>query len=176
MRQIARLLFPTLLLAYAGSAAAQDLTGTWEVQSLGSDRAMTIEQKGKKIVAHRVLWPEFEGEKYKLEHLYRGTLEADGKSIKGQLLVKEDQLPDWEVLRAFTGKINSADDANIDGLPIKRTGAAAAPAPKAGPGGRDNPPPSISMATPQPPPAAPAGPGAPPPPTPPPPPGSAPPP
>ncbi|MEE8410124.1 MAG: CDC27 family protein [Myxococcota bacterium] len=148
--------------------AATDLTGDWEVQSMGGDRAVEIQQKGKKIVAHRVLWPEFEGEKYKLEHLYRGTIRGD--KIRGELLVKEDELPDYEVLRAFRGKIKSNATIVLDGLPMKRTGGAkaaaqppetrtpAAPGPVEAPS-RPSEPPAYSQAPPPPP-----GPAAPPPP------------
>ncbi len=106
--------------------AATDLTGTWEVQSMGGDRTVEIQQKDQKIIAHRVLWPEFEGEKYKLEHLYRGTIRGD--KIRGELLVKEDELPEYEVLRAFQGRIKSSDTIVLDGLPMKRTGGASAAA------------------------------------------------
>jgi hypothetical protein len=127
------------LVAFAAFAAsAVDLNGKWEVQSLSADRDIKIEQKGTKVVAYRVLWPEFEGQKYKLEHLYRGTL--NGNSIKGQLLVKEEELPDFEVLREFVGAVEADGALVLDGLPLKRTDAGgsqeqapAAPQPK-GPG------------------------------------------
>lgn len=128
-------------------ARAGKLTGKWEIQSMGGDRTVTLEQKGNKIVIHRVLWPEYEGEKYKLEHLYRGRIR--GTKIKGQLLVKDDELPDWEVLRPFTGSVGSPDSIIIDGLPMKRLGkgigAMPAPAPS---GERTSPPPSFASKNP----------------------------
>ena len=108
----------TLLPAVA--LAAPDLSGTWEVQSMGGDREVRIEQQGNKVMAHRILWPEFEGQKYKLEHLYRGQL-SDNK-IVGDLLVKEDEVPTFEVLRTFTGNVTSDQKITLDGLPMKRTG------------------------------------------------------
>ena len=104
-------------------ALAADLSGTWEVQTMGGDRSVQVEQKGNKLVAHRILWPEYEGKKYKLEHLYRGQL--SGNKIDGDLLVKEEELTSFEVLRTFTGNITSDDRITIDGLPMKRTGKAA---------------------------------------------------
>jgi hypothetical protein len=109
---------------WPAAALAAELSGSWEVQTMGGDRVVQIEQKGNKIVAHRVMWPEFEGKKYKLEHLYRGQL--SGNKLDGDLLVKEDELPSFEVLRTFTGNVTSDDKITIDGLPMKRTGKAAA--------------------------------------------------
>ena len=70
-----------------GMAAGVSLAGEWEIQSMGSDRAVTISQKGERVTAYRVMWPEFEGEKYKLEHMYKGRI--SGKTIEGDLLVRE---------------------------------------------------------------------------------------
>ena len=53
------------------------------------------------MLARTVMWPEFEGEKYKLEHLYRGTINGD--RIKGKLLVREEELPDF--FRVSTGTV-----------------------------------------------------------------------
>lgn len=133
-------------------ALAADLSGTWELQSLGGDRTFVVEHKGKRLVAHRVMWPEFEGEKYRLEHLYRGKVR--GSSVRGELLVKEDELPDFEVLRSFTGTIEGDDKIVIDGLPLKRVGAAQHKPPQAPPSrSRPSEPPRHSS-TPTPPPDA----------------------
>ena len=124
-----------LALGYAGAANAATLGGDWEVQTMGSDREISIEQAGNEIAAHRVMWPEFEGEKYKLEHLYRGTL--IGNRIRGKLYVKEPELKDFEALRDFTGEI-TGDSIVLDGLPMKRknppppAAVATAPAPSKG--------------------------------------------
>lgn len=131
-------------IAYS-SLAAPELSGAWEIQSMGSDRTVTVQQKDKKVLVHRVMWPEFEGERYKLEHLYRGTMKGD--AISGKLLVKEDELPDWEVLRAFTGSLKDGNLV-IDGMPMKRLGAAApaaAPEPDSS-HKRVSPPPAMSNA------------------------------
>src|SRR5712691_7423083 len=92
------------LFLVSSQAFAADLSGKYEVQSMGADRALDMQQKGNKIVAHRIMWPEFEGQKYKLEHLYRGTV--NGQAIKGELLVKEEDAKEYEVLRDFTGSVN----------------------------------------------------------------------
>ncbi len=113
-------------LALIATQVGVDLTGSWEIQSMGGDRQVEIRQKGKKVVAHRVMWPEFNGEKYKLEHLYRGTLQGD--TIVGDLLVKEDELPKFEVLRSFTASVRPDGGIVLDGLPLKRVGDAAAQA------------------------------------------------
>jgi tetratricopeptide (TPR) repeat protein len=125
-------------------AAAADLAGSWEIQSMGSDRKVDIQQRGDTLIAHRVMWPTFEGQKYKLEHLYRGKI--SGGKIQGELLVKEQEFPDYEILRKFDGKIASNDKITIDGIPMKRTGGASAttapPAePKPAPGPSDGAPP-----------------------------------
>lgn len=96
---------------------APDLSGAWEIQALGSDTAATVEHSGQTIVIHRVLWPEFNGEKYKLEHLYRGEL-SQGK-LRGKLLVKEDELPRFEVLRAFEGRVVDGV-LEVDGMRLTR--------------------------------------------------------
>lgn len=111
----------TLLLVTSLLAPA-DLTGTYELQSMGADRELTVKQRGNKLVAHRVMWPEFQGEKYKLEHLYRGFI--NGKAVKGKLLVREDEVPEYEVLRDFTAVINDDGSLIFDGMPLKRIGEA----------------------------------------------------
>src|SRR5688500_11299509 len=105
------------VLSYAGASLAADLSGKYEVQAMVSDRSMDLQQKGEKIVAHRLMWPEFDGEKYKLEHLYRGTL--SGAQIKGDLLVKEEEQTEYEVLRPFIGTVSASGAIVIDGLPLK---------------------------------------------------------
>ena len=116
---------------------------------MGADREVTIQHKAGKIVAHRVMWPEVDGEKYKLEHLYRGTVA--GNAIKGELLVKEPELKDFEVLRDFTGSVSPSGELTLDGLPMKRLDAApAAPAPAAA---KPPAPTAVASAPPKPPPA-----------------------
>ncbi|MEO0460170.1 MAG: hypothetical protein AAF219_04955 [Myxococcota bacterium] len=85
------MMFTALLLL----AAPSDLTGPWEIRSLGADHLVQVEHEGDSILVHRVLYPEFEGDRYRLDHLFRGTIK--GTEISGSLLVKEDELPDFEV-------------------------------------------------------------------------------
>jgi hypothetical protein len=146
------------------AAAQVDLAGLWEIQSMGADRQVEVKVQGAKLVAHRVMWPEFEGEKYKLEHLYRGVIK--GGNITGQLLVKEEELPDFEVLRDFTGSIDGGGRFTLDGMPMKRKGGAP-PTPAAEPSPKTPPPkpqerpsdsPDLAQATPPPPPPPPTAP------------------
>jgi hypothetical protein len=136
----------------AGSSArAADLSGKWEVQAMGSDRDIAVQQKGQKLVAHRVMWPMFDGAKYKLEHLYRGTI--NGSQIKGDLLVKEEEQTEYEVLRPFLGTINAQGGITLDGLPLKRLdGTAGSPPPVADrpSGARPSEAPTLSQAGPPP--------------------------
>ncbi len=122
------LLLVSALFLCTSQAWAVDLNGRWEVQAMGADREVDIRHKGGKILAHRTMWPEFEGERYKLEHLYRGTI--SGNVIKGELLVKEPELKDFEVLREFTGTVNPMGEMTLDGLPLKRLAAGASTAPE----------------------------------------------
>lgn len=119
-----RLLACALAFALPQTALAADLSGHWEVQSMGSDREIVIQQRGKKLVAHRVMWPDFEGERYKLEHLYRGTLA--GERLTGELLVREEGQRQYEVLRAFVGEV-SARGVKLDGMGLRRIEGGAAP-------------------------------------------------
>jgi len=140
-------------------AWAVDLAGTWELQTMGADRTVTLEQKGDTVLAHRVMWPEFEGQKYKLEHLYRGKLV--GNAIKGDLLVKEEELPKFEVLRTFTGSVSNGQQMTLDGLPMKRVGNPAQEPTPALPSApldskRPSEPPGVAAATPPPPPPPPS--------------------
>ena len=105
-------------LSFSSQASAVDFSGEWEVQSMGADREITIQQNGNKIVAHRVMWPTFEGERYKLEHLYRGTI--NGNTITGNLLVKDEELPKFEVLRAFKAKILGSAAMDFDHLKLRK--------------------------------------------------------
>jgi len=153
LRQIT---FALLTLTRSTAAlSATDLTGAWEVQTMGGDREIKIEQRGAKVVAHRILWPEYEGKKYKLEHLYRGTL--NGANIVGQLLVKEEETADFEVLRDFAATVSGASALVFDALPLKRVGApdlgAAQAAPAPAPVAKAPPPATATTATPTPPPS-----------------------
>lgn len=115
------LLLLTVLTCVETARADTPFAGTWEIQSMGADRVVTIEQKGRRITAHRVMWPEFEGETYKLEHLYRGTL--NGNTIVGDLFVREEELPEYEALRTFTARVEGPNRMIWDGLPIERVSA-----------------------------------------------------
>lgn len=103
-------------------AAAQDLSGRWELQSLGADRELKLVQRGDKLTAYRVMWPEFEGKRYKLEHLYRGRIK--GKALRGKLMVKEPELPRFEKLRSFKGELTSHKAIVLDGMPLRRLSSA----------------------------------------------------
>jgi len=146
-----RVVLSLLLLVSARSALAVDLSGRWEIQSMGADREVIIQHKGGKLVARRTMWPEFEGEKYKLEHMYRGTV--SGSTIKGELLVKEPELKGFEILRDFTGSVGGMGELTLDGLPLKKLDAASV-APAAGEtavpegGARPSEPPAVSRAEP----------------------------
>lgn len=107
-----------LLGASPAAQAAEDLTGVWEIGSLGADRRVEIWQEGDRFVAYRVLYPEFEGESYKLEHLFRGKI--DGDQIEGTMFVREEGMRNFENLRSFIGSIESADKLMLDGLPVDR--------------------------------------------------------
>lgn len=115
-----------IALSLSAAGVSADLSGGWLVQTLGTDREVKIEQSGSKFVAHRVLWPEFEGKRYRLDHLYRGQIH--GSTITGQLLVKEEGEPRFEVLRDFSAQVSGADVLVLDSLPIKRAEAGSASA------------------------------------------------
>ena len=101
--------------------AAGPYAGEWSYQALNAgDTNFKVEQDGRKVTFYRVLHPEFEGERYKLEHMYRGEL--SGKRIKGKLFVREEGMSDFDYLRAFDGKIKSRDRMIVDEMPLKRVG------------------------------------------------------
>ena len=101
-----------------GVAVGMSLAGDWEIQSMGGDRKVSISQKGERLTAYRVMWPEFEGEKYKLEHMYKGRV--TGKAIEGDLLVREEGMKNYDVLRPFKGSIEGDGKLVLDGLPMAR--------------------------------------------------------
>ncbi|OGQ89960.1 MAG: hypothetical protein A2289_15260 [Deltaproteobacteria bacterium RIFOXYA12_FULL_58_15] len=100
-------------------AEAVELTGVWEISSLGGDRRVEIWHDGEQLTAYRVLWPEFEGERYKLEHVFRGKI--TGTDLSGKLLVKEDGMPNFDDLRAFDGRVDDDSKITLDGMPLRRT-------------------------------------------------------
>lgn len=121
-------LLSSLLLAAPAAAAAApaapagDLSGTWELQAIGQDgTAIQVENSADVLVLYRVMHPEFEGEKYTLEHLYKGRL-INGK-ISGNLLVRDDPKLDFENLRSFDGQVKSGSYMIVDDLPLKLTKA-----------------------------------------------------
>ena len=95
-----------------------DLSGNWEIQSLGAFRDVVIRHTGNNVFAYRVMWPEFRGKPYKLEHLYRGTI--SGNDIHGKLFVKEVGLSKFDPLRDFQASIEPNGELIWDGLPCKR--------------------------------------------------------
>lgn len=112
----------------ASSAFAADLSGMWELQAIGQDgTSLQIEQKGDKVMIYRVMYPEFEGEKYKLEHLYRGNL--IGKNLSGSLLVRDDPSAPFETLRPFDGLVKMDTYIVVDDLPLKLVKAGGGPLP-----------------------------------------------
>lgn len=136
-----------VVLGFAPDArAATSLSGTWELQSMGGDRTFMLEQKGDMLTAYRVMWPKFEGETYKLEHLYYGKIR--GKKIEGQLLVREEEIPDFEVLRTFRGEVKGGTTLLLDGLPLKRLGKLEKRVPQLKPGKRAGDAPSFALRVP----------------------------
>ena len=110
-------------------ATAGDLSGVWQVMTLGGDRRVEVWQKDERIIAHRVMVREFEGRPYKLEHLFRGKI--NGADINGALYVREEGMKNFEELRPFNGRIEAADKLIFDGLPLKRGEGATAIEPPA---------------------------------------------
>lgn len=117
MRCAVGVLLAFVLLTARPSAAAE-VTGVFEVMSLGADRRVELWLVGDELVAHRVLHLEFEGEQYALEHLFRGTLEGD--VVEGYLYVKEDGMQEFDKLRPFIGRVESTERITLDGLPLER--------------------------------------------------------
>ncbi len=113
MRVLAMVLF------LAPAAVRADATGVWEISSLGGDRRVEIWQTGDQLVAYRVLYPKFEGERYKLEHLFRGRI--SGGRVEGELLVKEEGMRSFDPLRSFRGRLEADGTLTLDGLPMKKT-------------------------------------------------------
>lgn len=100
-------------------ARAGRYTGEWEYQALNAgDTNFQVEHEGGQITFYRVLWPRYEGKKFKLEHLYKGKL--SGQRIVGEMWVREEGVSDFERLRAFDGQIRSDDRMQMDDLPLKR--------------------------------------------------------
>jgi len=112
--------FVIVLFLVPAVANAGDVTGVWEISSLGGDRRVEVWQEGDELTAYRVLNPEFEGERYKLEHLFRGRI--SGSEIDGEILVKEEGMRAFDPLRSFRGRIEKNGTVTLDGLPMKRTG------------------------------------------------------
>ncbi len=102
-------------------SAAGNYSGQWSYQALNAgDTSFKVEQEGNNITFYRVLHPEFEGERYLLEHMYRGTLV--GEKVTGRLFVREEGMKEFEFLRAFDGKLAGQDEMVIDQMDLRRIG------------------------------------------------------
>ncbi|MCC6810227.1 MAG: tetratricopeptide repeat protein [Deltaproteobacteria bacterium] len=122
------LLIFTSTMMVTAVAQAGDLSGMWELQAIGQDgTAIQVENNADVIVLYRVMHPEFEGEKYTLEHLYKGRV-INGK-ISGNLLVRDDPKAQFENLRPFDGQVKSDAYLIVDDLPLKLTKAGKTPLP-----------------------------------------------
>ncbi len=114
------------LLAAPAALGAELYSGEWEYQALNAgDTNFKVEHKGDEITFYRVLWPEFEGERFKLEHIYRGRFA--GQSISGDMFVREEGMAEFERLRIFDGRILGQGRITMDGLPLKRVERAPEP-------------------------------------------------
>jgi len=114
------------LLAAPAALGAGPYSGEWEYQALNAgDTNFKVEHKGDEITFYRVLWPEFEGERFKLEHIYRGRFA--GQSISGDMFVREEGMAEFERLRAFDGRILGQGRITMDGLPLRRVERAPEP-------------------------------------------------
>ncbi len=103
----------------AAPAAAGTYTGEWEYQALNAgDTNFQVKHEGDRITFYRVLWPVYQGEKFKLEHLYKGRL--SGSKIEGEMWVREESVKEFERLRPFTGQIRGDDRMQMDDLPLAR--------------------------------------------------------
>jgi tetratricopeptide (TPR) repeat protein len=101
--------------------AAKNYNGEWSYQALNAgDTNFKVEHKGNKITFYRVLHPEFQGERYKLEHMYKGTITSN--QIRGKMWVREEGMADFEFLRPFSGEIRNDTRMVMDELPLKRVG------------------------------------------------------
>jgi tetratricopeptide (TPR) repeat protein len=121
MKKVTILAVILALVWVAPALAARNYTGEWSYQALNSgDTNFKVEHKGNKITFYRVLHPEFQGERYKLEHVYKGTITKN--QIRGKMWVREEGMADFEVLRPFSGEIRSDTRMVMDELPLKRVG------------------------------------------------------
>ncbi len=103
------------------AAAAGKYSGEWSYQALNAgDTNFKVEHQGDKIVFYRVLHPEFQGKRYKLEHMYKGTVSKN--QIRGKMWVREEGMAEFEFLRPFSGEIRSETRMVMDELPLKRVG------------------------------------------------------
>lgn len=103
------------------AVAARNYNGEWSYQALNAgDTNFKVEHQGDQITFYRVLNPEFEGKHYKLEHMYKGTITKN--QIRGKMWVREEGMADFEVLRPFSGEIQSDTRMVMDELPLKRVG------------------------------------------------------
>jgi len=114
-----------LCLLLCGSVQAEQYSGEWAYQALNAgDTNFQVEQEGARITFYRILHPLYRGERFKLEHLYRGQL--DGSRITGHLWVREEGMADFERLRPFSGRVRDRDRIDMDDLPLRRAGRPAA--------------------------------------------------
>lgn len=117
-----QILLALLAMAWISPAlAAKNFSGEWSYQALNAgDTNFKVEHQGNKIIFYRVLHPEFEGERYKLEHMYKGTISKN--QIRGKMWVREEGMADFEFLRPFSGEVRSDTRMVMDELPLKRAG------------------------------------------------------
>jgi tetratricopeptide (TPR) repeat protein len=116
-------IIPALLVVFwvPGAAAASNYSGEWSYQALNAgDTNFKVEHQSEKIVFYRVLHPEFQGKRYKLEHMYKGTV--SNNQIRGKMWVREEGMADFEFLRPFSGEIHGDTRMVMDELPLKRVG------------------------------------------------------
>lgn len=108
-----------LVLFSVDGLAATDYSGQWEYQALNAgDTNFKVEHQGESITFYRVLYPRYQGERYKLEHIYRGKLTGD--SIAGEMWVREEGVDEFERLRVFRGRIESTLRMTMDDMPLQR--------------------------------------------------------
>jgi len=97
---------------------AYNFSGDWELNTMGGNKKVQIKQTENKIEMFRTITQDFDGKPYTIQHLITGNINSKQTESECNLYVKDEELPEFELLRTIPFKIINEKELEIDGIKL----------------------------------------------------------
>ncbi len=97
---------------------AYNFSGDWELSTMGGNKKVQIKQTDTKIEMFRTITQDFDGKPYTIQHLITGNINSKQTESQYNLYVKDEELPEFELLRTIPFKIINEKELEIDGTKL----------------------------------------------------------